>query len=124
MKHCVDAGEQLVPALYVRDLEESSRFYRALGFETTRREGVFMELRWESSLLFLVRMEGQPPPPARPVGNIRILVESADEAWEKAKERGLPVGSPPEDRYYGLREFTVAGPDGLNIRVASKLRRS
>ncbi|NTV43651.1 MAG: hypothetical protein HGA63_10170, partial [Syntrophobacteraceae bacterium] len=54
MDHRVHPGEQLVLALYVSDLGNSSRFYRSLGFEVTRRDRNFMELRWEDTLLFLV----------------------------------------------------------------------
>jgi hypothetical protein len=27
-----------------------------------------------------------------------------------------------DDRYYGLRDFTMAGPDGVAIRFATELR--
>ena len=41
----VNSGEQLVVECYVRNLRESSEFYRALGFEVLRDTGNYVELR-------------------------------------------------------------------------------
>ena len=63
MKSYVNPGEQLVVALYVRNIKKSSEFYRSYGFEVVRDEGTFMELRWEDARLFLSAVPGTPPPP-------------------------------------------------------------
>ncbi len=109
--------EQLVPALYVLDLEKSCDFYRRLGFEEVRRDGIFVELQWHGSPLFLVEMATQAPP--FPIGNLRVLVPDVDAHWKRITEMGMEIVSPLQDRPYGLREFTVAGPDGFHIRFAS-----
>ena len=44
MKSYVNPGEQLVVALYVRSIQESSEFYQSYGFEVVRDEETFMEL--------------------------------------------------------------------------------
>ena len=121
MKSYVDRGEQLVVVLYVRDIKESSHFYRNLGFEITREEGTFMELRWKEALLFLEEREDAPPPGSNPVGNIRIMVPNVDDYWTMSKKIGAQVIRPVDNRYYGLRDFTIAGPDGLGIRFATRL---
>lgn len=115
----VHPGEQLVLALYVRDLAKSSGFYRSLGFEITRRDRNFMELRWEETLLFLVELGDAPNESARPVGNIRILVENVDEQWERCKSLDVQVLRVIGTRDYGMRDFIITGPDGLSIRFAS-----
>jgi hypothetical protein len=39
-----------------------------------------------------------------------------------ANKMGAQILSPIEDRYYGLRDFIIAGPDGLGLRFASWLK--
>ena len=120
MESYVDPGEQLVVALYVRNIKDSSRFYLGYGFEVVRDEVTFMELKWEDSLLFLTEIPDTPPP-SRPIGNMRIMVPDVDEYWNLANKMETPILRPIENRYYGLRDFTVAGPDGLALRFATRL---
>ncbi len=122
MEGYVNQGEQLVVALYVRDIKKSSEFYRAFGFEVLRDEGTFMELKWEDARLFLSQVPGTSPPPANPIGNIRVMVPNVDEYWRLANKKGAKILSPIEDRYYGLRDFIIAGPDGLGLRFATWLK--
>jgi catechol 2,3-dioxygenase-like lactoylglutathione lyase family enzyme len=122
MQSYVNQGEQLVTALYVGDIKKSSEFYLSYGFEVLRDEGSFMELKWEDARLFLSEVPGTPPPPASPIGNLRIMVPDVDKYWNLAHEKGATILSPIEDRYYGLRDFTIAGPDGLALRFATWLK--
>jgi catechol 2,3-dioxygenase-like lactoylglutathione lyase family enzyme len=122
MESYVNQGEQLVVALYVRDMNNSSEFYRSYGFEVLRDEGTFMELKWEDARLFLSQVPGTPPPPVNPIGNIRVMVSNVDEYWRLANKKGAKILSPIEDRYYGLRDFIIAGPDGLALRFATWLK--
>ena len=122
MEGYVNQGEQLVVALYVRDIKKSSEFYRSYGFEVARDEETFMELKWEDSRLFLSKVPGTPPPPANPIGNLRVMVHDVDIYWNLANEKEATILSPIEDRYYGLRDFTIAGPDGLALRFATWLK--
>jgi len=122
MQCYVNQGEQLVVALYVRHIKKSSEFYLCYGFEVLRDEGTFMELKWEDARLFLSEVPGTPPPPANPIGNMRIMVPDVDEYWNLANEKEATILSPIEDRYYGLRDFIIAGPDGLALRFATWLK--
>ena len=87
-----------------------------------------MELAWEKHLLFLAELsafrENGPadfPQPAQfPVANVRVMVSDVDAYWKLANEIGAKVIVPIADRYYGLRDFTIADPDGFGIRFASK----
>ncbi|MGD8530694.1 MAG: VOC family protein [Syntrophobacterales bacterium] len=121
MESYVNQGEQLVVALYVLDIKKSGEFYRSYGFEVVRNEGTFMELKWEDARLFLSEVPGIPSPPANPIGNMRVMVPNVDEYWDLAKEKGATILSNIEDRYYGLRDFIIAGPDGLALRFATWL---
>lgn len=122
MEGYVNQGEQLVIALYVQDIKKSSEFYRSYGFVVLRDEGTFVELKWEDARLFLSEIPGTSPPPTNPIGNMRIMVPNADEYWNLAIEKGAKILSNIEDRYYGLRDFTIAGPDGLALRFATWLK--
>ena len=121
MKGYVNAGEQLVVEFYVQNLRELYEFYRELGFVVVRDDGNFVELQWEDSLLFLEEVEDAPLPPQHPVGNIRIMVPNVDDFWILSKKIGAQVIRPIGNRSYGLRDFTIAGPDGLGLRFATHL---
>ena len=91
MKSYVNMGEQLAVVLYVRDIKESSHFYRDLGFKIIRDEGTFMELRWEEAVLFLEQRDDAPSPGSHPVGNLRIMVPNVDDYWTVSKKIGARV---------------------------------
>ena len=116
-----DEYEQLVIELYVRDFKASCAFYQAFGFRMVHDEGDFAELQWEDALLFLEAIPNAPPPPSVPVANIRILVPNVDDYWTLSQQMGVQVIRSLENRFYGLRDFTIAGPDGLALRFASRL---
>ncbi len=120
-KKYVEAREQLIVELYVRDVKQSARFYEQLGFKVVRKEPTFVELGWDDSRLYLEQIPGQPEPPATVVANVRIMVSDVDHYWKLCQELQLPVKRPIGNRYYGLRDFTVVAPDGIGLRFASKL---
>jgi catechol 2,3-dioxygenase-like lactoylglutathione lyase family enzyme len=125
----VPSVEQLVSEIVVRDIGRSVEFYRSLGFQLLRDGGDFVELTWEDHRLFLAELsafhgsglEGELTPPPFPYANVRVMVPNVDEYWALANEIGAPVVFPLGDRYYGLRDFTVADPDGFGVRFASLL---
>jgi hypothetical protein len=49
------------------------------------------------------------------------MVPDVDQRWKAANEMGAQIIVPLGDRYYGLRDFTLAGPDGFGVRFASVL---
>ncbi|MGD0288092.1 MAG: VOC family protein [Candidatus Binataceae bacterium] len=120
----IEAGEQLVAEFYVREIARARDFLRAFGFELVREESNFAELRWERSLIFLECVENYPEPPAMPVANIRVMVPDVDDYWRKALANGARVLRPIDNRDYGLRDFTIAGPHGIALRFATTLTRT
>lgn len=119
----VDPTEQLVTEILVRDVRRSVEFYRQLGFELLRDDGGFVALTWEGHRLFLDENSSlrEIDPPAFPTANVRVMVPDVDRCWSLAKEMGARVVAPIADRYYGLRDFTIADPDGFGVRFASRL---
>jgi len=49
------------------------------------------------------------------------MVSNVDDHWRLANEIGARIIVPIADRYYGLRDFTIADPDGFGVRFASVL---
>src|SRR5215472_13455160 len=127
----VDPTEQLVTEILVRDIQRSTAFYLRLGFSLLRDGGDFVELTWEDHRLFLAELSAfhgvdqveAPAPPRFPHANIRVMVPKVDECWQVARECGARVVTSIGDRYYGLRDFTIADPDGFGVRFASILNR-
>jgi prolyl oligopeptidase len=117
----IDAKEQLVAEIFVRDLDRSVAFYRDLGFELVRKEGDFAELAWEGHLLFVDQRSNLPPVPDFPAANTRVMVPDVDRHWKLCAENKARVVAPIGNRYYGLRDFTVADPDGYGVRFATRL---
>jgi len=132
MSGYVHPTEQLVTEIVVTDISRSAAFYRALGFELLRDGGDFMELTWEDHRLFLAELSAfrdvngaaVAPRAALPMANIRVMVPNVDDYWKLANAIGAPVIVPIADRYYGLRDFTIADPDGFGVRFASNLQPS
>src|SRR5947209_6249192 len=121
MTRYVDSTEQLVVELLVRDLLRSLGFYRALGFDLLRADERFAVLAWEGHRLFLDQQEDLPEPGARPAMNVRVMVPDVDRYWRLANQSGLCIVAAIADRSYGLRDFTIADPDGFGLRFATRL---
>jgi catechol 2,3-dioxygenase-like lactoylglutathione lyase family enzyme len=130
MNRCVDSIEQLVTEIVVRNMKRSVEFYRSLGFELLRDGGDFVELTWEDHRLFLAELSAfrgvdqaeLASPPKFPVANVRVMVRDVDDHWRVANEIGARIVVPLADRYYGLRDFMIADPDGFGIRFASDIQ--
>ena len=111
---------QLVLEVAVSNIARSTAFYRTLGFDLIRSEEHFVELGWEGSKLLLDERPNYIAP-SIPAGNVRVLVPNVDEYWERCIQFGYTIYAPIENRYYGLRDFTVLDPDGFGIRFATDL---
>jgi catechol 2,3-dioxygenase-like lactoylglutathione lyase family enzyme len=129
MSRYVDPTEQLVTEIVVRNMKRSVEFYRSLGFELLRDGGDFVELTWEDHRLFLAELSAfheieqvvLAPAPQFPSANVRVMVPDVDHYWRVANEIGARIIVPIADRYYGLRDFTIADPDGFGVRFATLL---
>lgn len=94
--------------------------YRSLGFEVVGRKGSFAAVTWEGHRLFLDEQPRLEPPPS-PQANVRVMVPDVDAWWRRATGMGARVLAPVADRDYGLRDFTIADPDGFGIRFATRI---
>lgn len=120
----VHPTEQLVLEIYVRDLRRSKDFYLQLGFSLLNEKESFITLVWENHRLFLEERQDLPPIADYPQANVRIMVLDVDEHWKRVNEMKARVTQPIADRAYGLRDFTIADPDGFGLRFGSWLAHS
>jgi hypothetical protein len=44
-----------------------------------------------------------------------------DHYWTLSQKLGIPVIQAIENRHYGLRDFTITGPEGLGLRFATRI---
>ncbi len=49
------------------------------------------------------------------------MVPDLDARWALARDLGAKVIKPVGDRTYGLRDFTIAEPDGIGLRFATRI---
>ena len=117
----VPANEQLIVEVYTNHYEASLAFYLSYGFRVVRDEGNFAELGWEDSRLFIEAVADAPVASVN-IGNLRVMVADVDAYWQLAQQQNAEIIHPIADRDYGLRDFTIAGPDGLGLRFATELR--
>ena len=130
MNRYIDSTEQLVTEIFVKNIRESTNFYQLLGFQLLRDGGDFVELTWEDHRLFLAEISAihgtdavELSRPKFPVAKVRVMVPHVDHNWKLANEIGAEIIIPIGDRYYGLRDFTIADPDGFGVRFASTMER-
>ena len=123
MTRYVDPTEQLVTEIFTRDINRSVAFYCRLGFELLREDDGFVELGWEGHRLFLSDefKDKMTAGIGWPQGNVRVMVPNVDDYWALIWEMGVPVLSPITDQPYGLRDFTIADPDGFGVRFATRI---
>jgi catechol 2,3-dioxygenase-like lactoylglutathione lyase family enzyme len=122
MARYVDPTRQLVVELLVRDLRRSLAFYRAFGFAVEREEERFAVLTWEGHQLYLQQVDNLPDSPTTSLINVRVMVPDVDQVWQRVAELTPRIIVPIGDRHYGLRDFTIADPDGFELRFATWLQ--
>jgi catechol 2,3-dioxygenase-like lactoylglutathione lyase family enzyme len=124
----VPSTDQLVAEIVAQNFQQSLRFYVDLGFHVERLDEDFAELSWEAHRLFLIARAAFPGlspivwqhaefPPV----NVRVMVADVDDHWERAQKSAVRIVQAIGNRAYGLRDFTIADPDGIGIRFASRL---
>jgi uncharacterized glyoxalase superfamily protein PhnB len=108
--------------LAVHDLDESAGFFGQLGFAETNRPPGWVFLSRDNCMVML----GECPDslPAADLGDHSYVayfrVDDADAHYAAAAAAGLDVAT-PQDKPWGLREFTVASPEGHRITIGQLL---
>lgn len=112
-----ERSAQLAIELRVADLAASIAFYSDVGLVLERRTAGFAAMRIDDRYLLLSETPGAQVGPNPP--NLRIFVEDIDAALARTRALGWPMKYGLADHGYGLRDFTVTDPDGLEVRFAA-----
>jgi catechol 2,3-dioxygenase-like lactoylglutathione lyase family enzyme len=119
MTPAIENDAQLVTELVVPNLSETVAFLVALGFRVDRTDGGFAVLRWNDAFLFVAEDPGALV--EHRWANVRVIVPDAAVMRTRAVQLDGMIVSEIGDRSYGLRDFIVQGPGGIEIRFAEIL---
>ena len=125
-----------VPVIKSRDLARSLHFYTQL-LDFTRKWPEYADLEDANGVAHLVK-DGAELQLSRHVGDgvfgslTRIYVADVDERYNTFRSRGLdttqrpesPIHTAPVDQTWGLREFSVADPDGNGLCFCAPIPQS
>lgn len=101
-----------VPVLRTDDLDASTSFWEAVGFEVHRFADDFAAAERDGIELHLVLAR----PEGRDRGGAYIHARDVDALHAAWTEAGLPV-SDVRDEPWGMREFNVVDPGGNRVRI-------
>ena len=107
----------------VENLEASLRHYREiLGFEEVFRFEHYAGLKLGEVTLHLTDHSIYP----RPIGGgaVYIYCDEVDSYHEQIARNGAEVKATPENRPYGMRDFTVMDPDGNLVHFGCEVHPS
>ncbi len=106
--------------LAVRDVGAAAGFYsERLGFETAFTEGepaTFAGVNLGDVQIFLTQGT-----PAAEGCSVYFVVGDADELFAFQQANGVEVVQAPEDRPYGLRDYTVRDLDGYSLTFGHRI---
>jgi catechol 2,3-dioxygenase-like lactoylglutathione lyase family enzyme len=102
---------QGAPVLAVPDVKSTAAYYRdVLGFHWDFGDENYSVVWRDNSAVHLVKADTAP-------SGIRLFqwVQDVDALFRELQDRGVQVDSPPEDQSYGLREFRMKDPNGIEL---------
>jgi uncharacterized glyoxalase superfamily protein PhnB len=118
--------------MFVPDVDAAVRFYaETLGFQTLRLEreddlANFAVLALGSAVILIAHESlaghvGIQTGPGLGIST-RIMVDDVDAVYARARDAGATIVSEIEDRYYGLRDFSMLDLNGFHLRFAAPRR--
>jgi hypothetical protein len=110
-------GIDVTPTLPVNNMDDAVQFCEAAGLHVRRYDDgfAFVDLNGQS-VFDLDLIEGMDP--ATNHAGCFIITSDAEQWHARLVATGLPVTA-IEDKPWGMREFTLIGPSGSNVRIGS-----
>ena len=116
-----------MPSLTVNNLQDSEKFFTALGFEIEDRwedKGVLMGLMLKggNARLGLAQDDGKKGQDRVKGVGVRIYIEATGDinaVAARAKAAGVTLAKEPHDTEWGTRAFEVTEPSGFLITISS-----
>ncbi len=121
--------QQVVPLLFVKDIERSAAFYcESLGFTMTDSWRPDGKLQWcwverGGSAVMLQEASGEDGPAAGRGRGVEFffLCDDADALFAEFRAAGLSL-DPPKVAFYGLNQLFVKDPDGYALCFQNVVR--
>jgi hypothetical protein len=129
-------AETVVPIFPCRSIDQTWEFYKALGFDLLLRQtrpNHFLALgRGELALQFYGWKKHEPAASMHMCYVTTTDVDSLYEAFRdglkaslgRVPTRGLPRIGPLKDMSYGVRQFLMSDPDGIQLRIGQPISES
>jgi hypothetical protein len=114
-----DAGFSpgLVAILPVSDMASAQRFFERLGFRVDYAEGDYAMLGdGQGAQVHLKKAGPGFSMPANPVG-LYLYTQNVDRLALEFRDEILEPGKKPEEKEWGTYEFTLSGPEGIEVQV-------
>ena len=119
------------PFMIVADIVASAEYYRdRLGFRFDDYWGdpprLVILYRDGVQIMLAAGNADTPPNPNRTADGYcwqaYVYVDDADAVFAEIEAAGADILRPPEDRFYGLRDFDVMDPDGYVLSFGHELK--
>lgn len=105
---------------HVRDQDAALAYYTyTLGFSLDFRYGPLIGVQYGSVSIHLCGHDPGVNKQPDGGGHIYIFCDEVDQYFRDVTDKGAVILTPPDDRSYGIRDFTVKDPDG-NILAFGK----
>lgn len=102
---------QGAPVLHVPDVQGTAGYYRdILGFTSDFGDDAYAVVWRDNSAIHFVKSDSS----ARGV-HLFQWIRDVDAYYEEVSARGAEITVMPADRPYGVREFSVRDPNGVDI---------
>jgi hypothetical protein len=111
------ASPGLVAILPVGDMASAQRFFERLGFRADYAEDEYAILGDEQGAQVHLKKAGPSfLKPADPIG-LYLYTQDVDRLAAEFRDEILESGKRPEEKEWGTYEFTLMGPEGIEVRV-------
>jgi uncharacterized glyoxalase superfamily protein PhnB len=124
-------GKSVMPSLTVNNLQDSLRFFEALGFEVSERweqDGQLLGVMLKAGAcqLGISQDDGKKGRDRLKGVGMRLYIEAdgdIDQIAAQAKAGGVALTREPHDTDWGSRAFEVTEPSGFLLTIGSPDRR-
>lgn len=100
-------------------LAVSMRFYEELGFTPGFAKPGLQQMRLGTSFVELIEASPAPAPSPTPY-HLALVVEDADQAWDRLRSHGFMPDAEVRRGASGARFFFLRDPDGHWIEILSR----
>jgi catechol 2,3-dioxygenase-like lactoylglutathione lyase family enzyme len=110
------AVRRVVPNIQSSRVEDSSAFYRLLGFEEVMNHGWIVTLASPTTPAAQISLMGDDKTaPVAP--DLSVEVDDVDAAYAVVQASGAEIVHPLQDEEWGVRRFFVRDPNGRVVNI-------